>query len=138
MAVNKIDKIKEREAKAVVDRNLRIRSKNEIDYTLDGSVKQLFLNLTRMQIPFNYEQTVAHLFPRGMKIDDHGNYYIKIGNSKTMFCGHLDTYSYEFKRVFHVIEGNIIKTDGTTTLGGDDKAGITIMIKMIEAKALFA
>lgn len=134
MAVNKIDKIKEREAKAVVDRNLRIRSKNEIDYTLDGSVKQLFLNLTRMQIPFNYEQTVAHLFPRGMKIDDHGNYYIKIGNSKTMFCGHLDTYSYEFKRVFHVIEGNIIKTDGTTTLGGDDKAGITIMIKMIEAK----
>lgn len=134
MAVNKIDKIKEREAKAVVDRNLRIRSKSEIDYTLDGSVKQLFLNLTRMQIPFNYEQTVAHLFPRGMKIDDHGNYYIKIGNSKTMFCGHLDTYSYEFKRVFHVIEGNIIKTDGTTTLGGDDKAGITIMIKMIEAK----
>ena len=134
MAVNKIDKIKEREAKAVVDRNLRIRSKSEIDYTLDGSVKQLFLNLTRMQIPFNYEQTVAHLFPRGMKIDDHGNYYIKIGNSKTMFCGHLDTYSYEFKKVFHVIEGNIIKTDGTTTLGGDDKAGITIMIKMIEAK----
>lgn len=134
MAVNKIDKIKEREAKAVVDRNVRIRSKNEIDYTLDGSVKQLFLNLTRMQIPFNFEQTVAHLFPRGMKIDDHGNYYIKIGKSKTMFCGHLDTYSYEFKRVFHVIEGNIIKTDGTTTLGGDDKAGITIMIKMIEAK----
>ena len=134
MAVNKVDKIKEREAKSVIDRNIRMRSKTEIDYTLDGSVKQLFLNLTRMQIPFNFEQTVAHLFPSGMKIDDHGNYYIKVGNSKTMFCGHLDTYSYEFKKVFHVIEGNIIKTDGTTTLGGDDKAGITIMIKMIEAK----
>ena len=132
--VNKVDKIKEREAKVVVNRELRRHSKSNIDYTLDGSVKQLFLNLTRMQIPFNFEQTLAHLFPRDMKTDEHGNYYIKIGESKTMFCGHLDTYSYEFKKVFHVIEGDKIKTDGTTTLGGDDKAGITIMIKMIEAK----
>lgn len=134
MALTKIDKIKERESNVTIDRNIRMQSKSEINYNLDGSVKQLFLNLTRMQIPFNYEQTVAHLFPRGMKMDDHGNYYIKVGNSKTMFCGHLDTYCYEFRRVFHVIDGDIIKTDGTTTLGGDDKAGITIMIKMIEAK----
>ena len=105
----------------------------EIDYTLDGSVKQLFLNLTKMQIPFDYENKLEPYFPDGMQKDEHGNYFIKIGESKTMFCGHLDTYCREYKRVWHIIKDNIIKTDGTTTLGGDDKAGIVIMIKMIEA-----
>jgi hypothetical protein len=105
---------------------------DNIDYTMDGSVKQLFLNLTKMQIPFNYEKTLEQFFP-DMEIDGHGNYYKKVGTSKTMFCGHLDTYCREYKRVWHVIDGDIIKTDGTTTLGGDDKAGIVVMIKMIEA-----
>ena len=105
----------------------------ELDYTMDGSVKQLFLNLTRMQIPFNYEKTLAKFFPADMETDTHGNYFKKIGNNGMMFCGHLDTYCREYKRVWHVIDGDLIKTDGTTTLGGDDKAGITIMIKMMEA-----
>jgi len=129
----KIEKIKNRENQSVVNNNLRRKSKQNVDYRMDGSVKQLFLNLTKMQIPFNFEKTLEPLFPKGMKKDEHGNYHIKIGDSKTMFCGHLDTYCYEYKRVWHIIEGNIIKTDGTTTLGGDDKAGITVMIKMIEA-----
>jgi hypothetical protein len=110
-----------------------VKEWEEIDYTLDGSVKQLFLNLTKMQIPFNYEKTLAKFFPSDMEVDGNGNYFKKIGDSKVMFCGHLDTHCREYKRVWHVIENNIIKTDGTTTLGGDDKAGITIMIKMMEA-----
>jgi hypothetical protein len=105
----------------------------EPDYTMDGSVKQLFLNLTKMQITFGKEKTLKEFFPDGMQEDEHGNFFIKIGNSKTMFCGHLDTYSREYKRVYHVIQDDIIMTDGTTTLGGDDKAGIVIMIKMIES-----
>ena len=131
--LSKVDKIKDRESKSVIDSKLRRNSKQNISYTMDGSVKQLFLNLTKMQIPFDYEKTLEPLFPKGMKRDEHGNYFIKIGNTKTMFCGHLDTYCYEYRRVWHVIDGDIIKTDGTTTLGGDDKAGITVMIKMIEA-----
>lgn len=129
----KVDKIKDRESKVVINNKIRKNSKQNIDYTMDGSVKQLFLNLTKMQIPFNYEKTLEPLFPKEMKKDEHGNYYIKIGESKTMFCGHLDTYCYEYKKVWHVINDNIISTDGTTTLGGDDKAGITVMIKMIES-----
>ena len=105
----------------------------EIDYTMDGSVKQLFLNLTKMQIPFNYEKTLAEFFPKDMEVDGNGNYWKKIGDNDIMFCGHLDTYCREHKRVWHIIEGDIISTDGTTTLGGDDKAGITVMIKMMEA-----
>lgn len=115
------------------DQEITKRKYVEIDYTLDGSVKQLFLNLTRMQIPFDYEKTLAVYFPDDMQVDGHGNYWKKIGDSKVMFCGHLDTYCREYKRVWHIIEGDKIKTDGTTTLGGDDKAGITIMLKMMEA-----
>jgi hypothetical protein len=132
----KIDKIKDQQTKLKKDRELKeLRAKidKEVDYTLDGSVKQLFLNLTKMQIPFDYEHTLEEFFPSNIKKDTHGNYYTKIGDSKSMFCGHLDTYCYEYKRVWHVIKGNKISTDGTTTLGGDDKAGIVIMLKMIEA-----
>jgi len=114
------------------NKNKDVEKVDNIDYTMDGSVKQLFLNLTKMQIPFNYEKTLVEFFPN-MEIDGHGNYYKKVGTSKTMFCGHLDTYCREYKRVWHVIDGDIIKTDGTTTLGGDDKAGIVVMIKMMEA-----
>jgi hypothetical protein len=36
--------------------------------------------------------------------------------------------------VVHVIENNIIKTDGKSILGADDKAGVTIMLNVIENK----
>lgn len=133
----RINKIKDQQEKLDKDKEideLRMKLDREVDYTLDGSVKQLFLNLTKMQIPFDYEKTLKKFFPENIKTDKHGNYFIKIGDDTlTMFCAHLDTYCYEYKRVYHVIEGNKIKTDGTTTLGGDDKAGVIIMLKMIEA-----
>ena len=139
-SAKKIDKIKDQQEAAKKEKETlelkQIRSKidREVDYTMDGSVKQLFLNLTKMQIPFDYEKTLEEFFPPGLKTDAHGNYYIKIGNTKSMFCAHLDTYCYEYKRVWHVMkEAGKIYTDGTTTLGGDDKAGAVIMIKMIEA-----
>jgi len=135
----KVTKIKDQQVKAKDDfetaelKELRAKLDNDTDYTMDGSVKQLFLNLTKMQIPFDYEYTLEEFFPAGMKTDEHGNYYIKIGETKSMFCAHLDTYCYQYKRVWHTFSGDTIGTDGTTTLGGDDKAGIVVMIKMIEA-----
>jgi hypothetical protein len=112
---------------------MKRKMSEQIDYTMDGSVKQLFLNLTRMQIPFDYEKTLESYFPEGMEKDDHGNYFKIIGDTDIMFCAHLDTYCYLYDKVYHIIEGDIIKTDGTSTLGGDDKAGVVIMIKMMEA-----
>ena len=44
-----------------------------IDYTMDGSVKQLFLNLTKKQIPFNKESTLESFLPDKTNIDDFGN-----------------------------------------------------------------
>jgi hypothetical protein len=40
----------------------------------------------------------------------------KIGESRSIFASHLDTVSREHTKVNHVINGNMISTDGTTTL----------------------
>jgi hypothetical protein len=94
--------------------------------------KETFLKLTENTIPFGHEDTLVNLLPNGVKKDSIGNYYIKIGESKTIFTSHLDTYSKEYQKVNHVIDGNIISTDGTTILGGDNKAGVTCLLYMIE------
>ena len=64
--------------------------------------------------------------------DLYGNYCIKIGDSRTIFASHLDTVCKESSDVKHVVNGDIVRTDGMTTLGADDKAGVTIMLWMIK------
>lgn len=91
-----------------------------------------FLKLTEYTIPFGYESKLEYLLPSGYKVDSIGNYYIEIGNSKTLFTTHLDTASDKYEKVNHIIDGNIIKTDGTTILGGDNKAGCLILLYLIE------
>ena len=51
-----------------------------------------------------------------------------------MFTSHLDTATSALTQVTHVFDGKIIKTDGKSILGADDKAGVTIMLYMIENK----
>ena len=96
--------------------------------------KQTFLNLTQYTVPFGYESQLEPFLPQGWKKDSIGNYYYEIGNSDTLFTSHLDTASKERQKINHVIEGNIIKTDGTTILGGDNKAGWVILFYLIENK----
>ena len=95
------------------------------------NIKETFLKLTEFTIPYGYESDLEHLLPNGIKSDGFGNYYIKIGESETLFTCHLDTYCETKEKVNHVIEGNIIGTDGTTILGGDNKAGVTALLYMI-------
>ena len=94
--------------------------------------KSTFLKLTDHTIPYEYEYLLEQLLPNGTKKDKFGNYFVKIGNSRTLFTSHLDTYSQDYEKVNHVIEGNIIKTDGSTILGGDNKAGVCVLFYMIE------
>jgi len=99
------------------------------------SVKEIFLQLTNTTIPSGQEKLVETMLPNGYKKDFHGNYYIKIGETTVMFASHCDTAdSGQAKIVNHVFEGDMIKTDGKTILGADDKAGMAIMFKMIEKK----
>ena len=94
--------------------------------------KQLFINLTQYTVPFGYENTLEPLLPNGWKKDSIGNYYYQIGNSETLFTSHLDTASKERQKINHIIDGDIIKTDGTTILGGDNKAGCVVLFYMIQ------
>jgi len=89
-----------------------------------------------MTCPYGHEDdlvrelTYSGIFPRDMKKDAHGNYFIQIGESRTIFASHLDTVSKKKQRVSHVFEGDFVKTAGDTTLGADDKAGVAIMLWM--------
>jgi hypothetical protein len=99
------------------------------------NIKETFLELTSRTYPHGTEE---QLFPilyskvDGLQKDEFGNLYIKIGESDVMFTSHLDTATSALSPIKHVFEENIIKTDGTTILGADDKAGVTIMLYMIK------
>lgn len=97
---------------------------------------ETFLELTSKTCPYGFEDQFLSdfrgLFPRDLEKDEWGNYFIKIGQTRTIFASHIDTVSKEYQKVKHVINVNIISTDGSTTLGADDKAGVTVMLWMIK------
>lgn len=110
-----------------------------------SEIKELFLKLTEYTIPFGKEESLEPILPAGFKRDKVGNYYYEIGESETLFTTHLDTYSDKYLKVVHKFykkdwtpcekeEADLIATDGETILGGDNKAGCTIMINMINHK----
>ena len=97
-------------------------------------IKETFLKLTSRTYPHGTESEVMHLLPQELDTDEFGNRFIQIGSSTCMFTSHLDTATSANTTIDHVIDGDIIKTDGFTILGADDKAGVTIMLNMIENK----
>jgi Cft2 family RNA processing exonuclease len=90
-------------------------------------IKNTFLKLTSKTYPYGYEDDLVTemvecgVFPKLNK-DDHGNYFLKIGQSRTIFASHLDTACKAQVNVNHVFDKNIIRTDKTSILGADDKA----------------
>ena len=90
------------------------------------------MELTSRTYPHGTEKDVFPLLNSDLKEDEFGNLFIKIGESDVMFTSHLDTATSALSEVVHVIDGVNIKTDGKSILGADDKAGVTIMLHMIE------
>jgi hypothetical protein len=97
------------------------------------NIKETFLKLTTHTVPHKKEiEYLSDLLPMNvLKKDPVGNLYVKIGNSNTMFAAHLDTVGGDVP-VNHVIDGKMIKTDGKSILGADDKSGVVILLYMIE------
>jgi hypothetical protein len=97
------------------------------------NIKETFLNLTKRTYPHGTEEDLFHLLPKNIQTDEFGNKYLTIGEDySTMFTCHLDTASSTVEDVRHQFEKNLITTDGRTILGADDKAGMTILLFMIE------
>lgn len=97
-------------------------------------VKQIFLQLTQYTTPEGSETDLEQYLPSNYKNDSYGNYYVQIGDSNTMFTCHLDNKCDDVDEVLHTFKGGIIKSDGFTILGADDKSGVSIMINMINKK----
>jgi hypothetical protein len=98
------------------------------------NIRETFLKLTQFTYPHGTEDKLKPYLPLGIQEDDFGNYFIKIGQSDTMFTCHLDTCSSHYQKVNRYIGSQFIKTDGKTILGADDKAGMTVLLYMIENK----
>ena len=104
----------------------------------ESFIKSTFLKLTSKTYPYGYEDDFVkemqeiNVLPKNLEKDSQGNYLLKIGNTRTIFASHFDTACKSQTPVIHKIEGNIIRTDKTSILGADDKAGVTIMLWMIK------
>ena len=106
----------------------------------NNMIFETFIKLTSRTYPYGTEDDLVSdmieqgIFPPDLQKDTHGNYFYKIGESRTIFASHLDTVSKEATSVIHTFDGDIIGTDGKTTLGADDKAGVTVMLHLMENK----
>lgn len=96
---------------------------------------KLLMELTSKTIPYGSEELIYDVVQKNCKHklnkDSFGNLHVSIGNSKILFCAHLDTYSQKVEEVNHILEDNKLKTDETTILGGDNKVGCAVIINMI-------
>lgn len=96
-------------------------------------IKEKFLQLTSWTHPYGTEKHVFQYLPDNLEKDDFGNLYLMIGDKpETMFTSHLDTACSRHVKVNHVIKDNIIQTDKSSILGADCKAGVAVMLYMIE------
>lgn len=99
------------------------------------NIRRKFLQLTSYTYPFGTEGFLKQYLPVGFKSDDLGNYYFIIGDNPTsMFTCHLDTACDKQEKVTHEQSERYIKTNGKTILGADDKAGMVVLLQMIEKK----
>ena len=107
---------------------------NKYNYTF-MRIRRKFLQLTKYTYPHGTEGFLKSYLPEGTKKDAYGNFYYLIGEDPTtMFTCHLDTACSKQVKVNHVQTQNIIKTDGSSILGADDKAGMVVILNMIENK----
>ena len=116
---------------------MKVKPKKDI-VNKDKFILDTFIKLTKRTYPFGTEDDLVKsmieegVFPNDLQKDSHGNYYYKVGDSRTIFASHLDTASKDATSVNHVFDGKFIKTDGKTILGADDKAGVTIMLFLMK------
>src|SRR5574344_14074 len=100
------------------------------------TIDDIFDRMTQRTYIYGEEYELIDMLPN-MQKDMFGNYYkIICNNPNYMFCCHLDTYGNKgdkIKKTYYNIRGDMfISTDGNTILGADDKAGVSILISMIE------
>jgi hypothetical protein len=101
-------------------------------------VQQTFLELTSQTCPGGDEAARFGdlMQANGFTPDGWGNYYIVVGDAPgTMFTSHMDDVSSVTQNVTHrVTKNGMYETDKKTILGADCKAGMAVMLYMINAQ----
>lgn len=114
-----------------------VSSMPRIHVTNPANIRQTFLELTALTCPAGSEHDLYGnwLMSTGWQEDGCGNWYKQIGESDTAFTAHLDDagWSGNIDHITHVWhDKNTVGTDENTILGADCKAGVAILLKMIE------
>jgi tripeptide aminopeptidase len=100
---------------------------------------QSFLDLVRIDSPSGEEEAMAQeagrrLSALGAEVrrDAHGNVIARLGSGAEPFllAAHIDTVE-PGRGIRPVVEGDTIRTDGTTVLGGDPKAGVAAILEAL-------
>lgn len=98
------------------------------------NIRDTFLKLVEKTHPHGTEEQLLEILPK-LEKDEYGNYYKIIGdNPTTMFNSHLDNYGEEqlnTKPYIDNMDGNDYVFGENSILGADDKAGVTLMLYMI-------
>lgn len=70
------------------------------------------------------------------KVDDIGNMYLSIGNGdkSLLFNAHIDTVPVNSDKIEVIVDNEIIRSDGKTILGADDKSGVVTILEGIRSK----
>ena len=123
----------------VTSADLQARSEHYPNGVDGFDVRGTFATLTRQTTPHGFEwlQYNELLTKLGFTLDKTANYTGSImrENGKkpeTIFIAHLDTVGNPpHQTIEHVLQGDILSSDGATILGADDKAGVTVLLYLI-------
>lgn len=112
----------------------------KIAVVITEPTSDMFLSLTEYTCPNGFEEEMYDTMLRdlGWTKDGDGNYYFLTSTtSTTVFTAHLDTADYAIPhKVNHMFREDptthsiFARTDGSSILGADDKAGVAILLKM--------
>jgi tripeptide aminopeptidase len=100
---------------------------------------QTFLELVRIDSPSGEEEAIAQEVGRRLSAlggevrrDAHGNVIARLGSGTEPFLlsAHLDTVE-PGRGITPVIDGDTVRTDGSTILGGDPKAGVAAILEAL-------
>ena len=97
-----------------------------------------FCDLAQIDSESGNEDAIAEVLTRHLedlgfevKVDGYGNLIAhEDGDDPFMLSGHLDTVK-PGNGIQPIIDGDFIRSDGTTIVGGDDKAGLAIILEAL-------
>lgn len=101
-----------------------------------------FIELCKIPSPSGHEERIREKIIEiykdlgEWKIDSIGNMYLSIGegDKALLLNAHIDTVPVEGDKIEVIIDNNIIKSDGKTILGADDKSGVVAILEGVKNK----